>query len=354
MKSRAVTRTSRYWVYSGLLLILVQILACSLHNAHHPIPAIYYWKTQFKPEAYELGRWQEASIKIVYLHCFDIIRDPESSQLIPGVIIRDAPPTDQGLRFIPVIFITQDAIRQLPDKEIEPLAEKISGLVQQLFPNAADPNEVQIDCDWTTLSRDTYFHLLKALHRQAFFQHKQLSCTIRFHQIKFRLSAGIPPVDRAVLMCYNMGDLREVGAHNSILDLPLAQNYLQHLDHYPLKLDIALPLFSWTLQFRDNHFMGILRDVQPEGIDSTNANFISQGQHQYRCLKDTFLKGNSIKSGDVLRTESPSEKDLLSISAFCSQRMDNDSLRVIFFHSDSLTLYKHPKHEIQAILDAFQ
>ena len=290
----------------------------------------------------------------MYLHCFDIIRDPNNGYLVPGVIIHDVPQTGKGLRFIPVIFITQDAILQLPPKEIEPLAENISGPLQQLFPNNTDPEELQIDCDWTTRSRDTYFRLLNALRRQPFCHHKLLSCTIRFHQIKFRLSAGIPPVDRAVLMCYNMGDLREAGAHNSILDLPVAMNYLQHLEHYPLKLDIALPLFSWTLQYRDNHFIGILRDVTSDLIASNHVIFQSLGQNRYHCLKDTVWQGYSLKSGDLLRAESPDAEDLLKISAYSAQKIDNDSIRVIFFHSDSLTLYKHPKHEIQEILDAFQ
>ena len=66
-----------------------------------------------------------------------------------------------------------------------------------------------------------------------------LSATIRLHQLKFIGESGIPPVDKGLLMCYNMGDLHRLRISNSILETAELKKYIKQLSVYPLKLDVA-------------------------------------------------------------------------------------------------------------------
>ena len=80
-----------------------------------------------------------------------------------------------------------------------------------------------------------------------------LSATIRLHQVKYYKQAGIPPVDRGMLMFYNMGKLNALTAENSIYNSNDAAGYIETVDDYPLKLDLALPAFSWAVHFRNSY-----------------------------------------------------------------------------------------------------
>ena len=175
----------------------------------------------------------------------------------------------------------------------------------------------------------------------------------RMHQVKYRLRTGIPPVDMGLLMCYNMGDLKRPGAHNSILDPRLAKDYLGELKLYPLALDVALPLFSWCLQFRAERLVGILRNIAPEQIEHS-ALFQQAGKKLFQCTADSVWMGYSFRSGDVVRIEQPGRDDIREMAAYTARNIKNDSLRIVLFHSDSLTLSKYPDHEINAVFDAYR
>jgi hypothetical protein len=250
------------------------------------------------------------------------------------------------------VYITQDALNATPDRAIPDLAANIDKLLQSLWTGLPAPEEVQVDCDWTASNRDRYFSLLRVLRAQSFFRGARLSCTIRLHQIKFQSRSGIPPVDRGLLMCYNMGSISKPGAHNSILNPALAEDYLHHLGDYPLRLDVALPLFDWCLLFRDGQLKGILRDVSPEQIAASPL-FRNTGRNLYTSVADQVHAGVDIQAGDVVRIERSEQEAILEMARFASRHIRSDSLRVLLFHCDSLTLSKHPHDELEAIYGAF-
>ena len=45
-----------------------------------------------------------------------------------------------------------------------------------------------------------------------------MSATIRLHQVKYRADTGVPPVDRGMLMAYNLLPPDQAGERSSILD----------------------------------------------------------------------------------------------------------------------------------------
>jgi len=54
----------------------------------------------------------------------------------------------------------------------------------------------------------------------------------------------VPPVDKGLLMFYNMGKISpDLNARNSIYNRADAEAYLESLPNYRLSLDVALPVF---------------------------------------------------------------------------------------------------------------
>jgi hypothetical protein len=65
--------------------------------------------------------------------------------------------------------------------------------------------------------------------------------------VKYRERTGVPPVDRGMLMFYNMGRFSADPEARAIFDLESARRYLARISSYPLPLDLALPMWSWTV-----------------------------------------------------------------------------------------------------------
>lgn len=332
-----------------LIPILCSLLLFSCGNKRrHVSRGFYYWKTSFELSPYESSRLKSLGASRLYLRSFDV--DMIGSSPTPVGVIRKLEGR-AGIQIVPVVFITQDAVLPLA-REAEVYGARISTLLQSLFAALPSPDEVQIDCDWTAGNKEAYFRLLSALRKQPFFQNKKLSCTIRLHQLKYRLQSGIPPVDRGLLMCYNMGNLRAPGPGNSILDEKLARQYLRDGGTYPLQLDVALPLFRWSLLFRDGKLKGILRDITPEEV-ATASHFKAESSSVYTATADTVWKGYSFRRGDVVRTESVSPDALMSLAELTARQVKTDSLRVLLFHADSLTLAKYSNDDLEAVYRSF-
>lgn len=328
------------------------LAACRPSAPHLVVPGIYYWKTSYQPTKYERQKWDSCGIKRLYLHCFDVAWDKGQQKPIPVGILRNIKQERQAI--IPVIFITQEVIRNLKPATTSGLATNINKLLEEQFQGLSLAAEVQMDCDWTENSREAYFSLLRQLRQQSFFRYKILSATIRMHQLKYRLRSGIPPVDKGLLMCYNMGDLKNPNTTNSIIDPPVAKRYLKDLKSYPLQLDIALPIFSWVLQFRQGQFLGILRGMAPQDIHTVAPLFKQQKESLYAVNRDTVFMGYDLRQGDALRTEQSHLESVERVAQFVAKNLDQDSLSVVLFSSDSLSLSNYSAHALQALFNSFR
>ena len=120
------------------------------------------------------------------------------------------------------------------------LAEKLVRRIQQMNEtnDIHGVREIQIDCDYTAKSRQTFYEFLKEVREK---WKGKLSATIRLHQLQM----APPPVDYGVLMVYNTGDPQRFMERNPILDLRDVKPYLRWLDDYALPLAAAYPVFSW-------------------------------------------------------------------------------------------------------------
>ena len=207
--------------------------------------SVYYWRTDLRLDSTERAFLKQYNIKKVYCRYFDVVMGDSSISPRPNATISFSDSLPDGIEIIPTIYITEDCMHK-PHKD---LAEKVVMRIRQMNEtnNINNVHEIQIDCDYTSKSRATYYQFLETIKSQLSTIHYQLSTTIRLHQ----LSMPAPPVDYGALMVYNTGDPRKWQERNPILDYRDVYPYLKHLDQYALPLAVAYPVYQW-IRYIDN------------------------------------------------------------------------------------------------------
>lgn len=289
-------------------------------------------------------------VKNIYLKFFDVDWDPSSGSAIPVAKLQvEDKLLLSAYHIVPTVFITNAAIQQIDSSQAILLAEKIYGLVKGIC-IANDINksdEIQLDCDWTASTRKQYFSLLQKIKHLS---NTNISATIRLHQIKFLSKSGVPPVDRGMLMCYNMGNLKNPDTKNSIIETGELLKYVSSLSTYPLPLDIALPLFDWKVLFRNKTYKGLVENI-PGDVFTTS--FTRINEERIEILKDTLIAGYELKKGDLLRTEESNIAEVTATANEINRRLKNSQVNVALYHLDSVTLNKFNTNELESIFGIF-
>lgn len=343
---------ARITTIPGFLLLCLFLLAGCKQQHKQVEPAFYYWKTRFRTNAYEQQLLKATGARTLYLRLFDVGWQDKEQKAAPVGVLQSDTITDTSLKYIPVIYLTQPCLVRLKEEDLPGLAANIDTLAGQLCRRyGLDPTELQIDCDWTRNTSNLYFALLQQLKQRPFFKGRLLSCTIRLHQVKYIASSGIPPVDKGLLMVYNMGNLTRYGGHNSILEPDEAKQYLKRLNAYPLPLDVALPLYHWAALFEQKRFKGILYNLGREQFAKDDLDHLEG--HLYRIKKSSTTGGYRLEAGQEIRFEQPEQEDLEEMAAYTGSRIRDSSFRVAFFHLDSLSLQPYRAQDLQTILNTF-
>jgi hypothetical protein len=307
-----------------------------------------------KPEILNLPSTTGNLFSTIYIKFFDVDWDEVTRNPVPVAKLQASRDELQGgITIIPVVFITNECIQRTDTSQVKKLAENIYSLILQIKQSIGvdSISEIQIDCDWTEATKDKYFLLLNNLKPQTTNLPTgqagyKLSATIRLHQIKFLSKTGVPPVDRGLLMCYNMGNLKNPTTNNSILETEELKKYTGNLSRYPLPLDVAFPLFNWKVLYRNNIYSGLIQGLPDEAFSSS---FCSKTGNRYQVLKDTLLQGYNLKKGDILRDEQSNIKEVLAAAGEISRHLKNTALRVSLYHLDSVILSKYSTHELESI-----
>ena len=269
-------------IFVTVLLLTISVIFILKKENRNFNFSYYFWENNYNLE-------QDTNDKL-YIKVLDI-KYSNKLEIIETNFIKSAPKD-----FIPVVFITNKTLQNLDYKVI---SDQIINLVKKF-----NFNEIQIDCDWSDSTKNNYFLLLKELKNNL---NKNISATIRLHQIKYFNKTGVPPVDYGVLMYYNMSSLGDFNTKNYILDNIEAKKYHYNFENYPLKLKLALPLYSQAVQFRDKKAINLFENV--EQIDF-NEEFEKLDENKYKVLKSHYFKGKYIYEGDILRFENVNEKEL--------------------------------------------
>lgn len=280
----------RAWQLIGAVLFA----ACS-RPPTAPDRAFYAWRTRFALTEKETAALTRLHVTRLYLRAFDVAWRGDAAVPVARVVL-DAP-VPGGVQLVPVVFLTNETMLHEPQPAA--LAAKVWREVQSL---GLRFDELQLDCDWTTKSRATYFAFLEALGRLASEQRVRLSATIRLHQVKYARRTGVPPVERGVLMFYNVGALEAGAPRPSIFNAEDASKYVATLDDYPLPLDAALPIFSWAVHERGDRVVGLVEKPDLAAL-AAEPGLAADGEERFRVKSDLLFAGEHLAAGDTLRLE---------------------------------------------------
>jgi hypothetical protein len=329
------TTRCRFKLPSGLCLIcitgLLVTLSCQTPDSKQLTPAFYSWQTTYNPSDTERRLLDQLQIRKLYLRYFDVDWDPATQSAVPKAVVRFAQ-KPIGLTIVPVVFITNQTLLRSDASAIPGLAENLLRKINQISrQNGIRSPEIQLDCDWSAGSRERYFHLLRELKNRF---KGPVSATIRLHQIKYPEQTGLPPVDRGMLMFYNMADWKRAETRNSIYDLDVARRYTDFLEHYPLPLDVVLPLFRWTVVYRNNRFLSLLNNLDSNML--ATCSFLKPAtENRFVAIRDTTALGFSIRRGDVFRAEACRNDDLTAGKHLLLSKIQNQKLTFALYHLDS-------------------
>jgi hypothetical protein len=334
--------------------IVLLFTACSQEKPTI-VRGFYYWKNT----EYQLSEADEAQLKSLktqklYVKFFEVA---------PDEVFGTAPTAKSSLRFnnyaysdddslrsvmtildiVPTVFIRNEALKTISKPELDSLAGNMVFLIDKYYSErfkyqAKSYTEIQLDCDWTPSTKGNYFHLLKAIKQRS---KKVLSCTLRLYPYKYSKVMGVPPVDKATLMCYNLIHPLAFENRNSILENEELEDYLAGVKDYPLHLDIALPVFSWIHVYQNKQFIGII-DRTDEELKNVTKKIRPMW---YEVTQDFSTDEFYLKEGDLLKYEEVSPETIRKTIALLKEHLDPDGRTTIsLFHLDGEQL-THMSHE---------
>ncbi|PIF43321.1 hypothetical protein CLU96_0226 [Chryseobacterium sp. 52] len=310
-----------------LLFILILFASCS-SKENHPY-TFYYWKTHLKLDQEEKKVLDQASVPYLYTRFFDI--DKTGGKFLPvGTITKDNSfKTDKQI--VPTVFITNQSMFCISAEEIRFLAKSIHELVQKKAKeyHLKINNEIQIDCDWTAGTRDDYFKFLKELKK---ISGKEITCTLRLHQVKDKNQTGIPPVEKVYLMCYSTSSPLENSNKNSILDVTTLKSYLSKLEDYPIKkIEVALPIYSWGIVTNHLEKHKLINALSKKDLE--NSGFKKISDHEVEIIKDGFYFGSFLSKGFRIKVEEISNEQLKDVIHFLEKKIPH--FNIIYYQLDS-------------------
>lgn len=296
---------------------------------------VYYWKTVLSLDSIERDYIRRNDIDRAYVRFFDVVEDnsPLSSEaVIPNATLQ-VKDTLKVRKIIPAIYITDGAIKRMKGSErlwAEKIVERVNNMCS--YNDFEKPEEIQLDCDWTGSTESIYFNLCSAV--KEFWSERRespvVSSTIRLHQ----LPHTPPPVDYGVLMLYNTGSFKNPKTTNSIISVDDIKPYLIYLPDYQLHLDFAYPSYTWNLVFRDNEFLGILRDEVP------TADVRQISGNRYLVLRDTIIGNTALHKNDIIRCESSSPETVAEVKSMVEKTLGDRPHTDILYHLDSKNITK--------------
>jgi hypothetical protein len=278
--------------------------------------AFYYWRTVFRLSAAERAALRDLAVSRLYVRVFDVVWQggqavnvgelrASAAAGVPGAeddatAATAAAGVPADLEIVPVVFVREAVLRHTLLTEVPALAARLGRDVQaRLAALGVSAHELQLDCDWTDSSQAAFFALLRELRRQTGLR---LSATLRLHQIKYRERTGVPPVERGMLMFYNMGRFSADPDERAIFDAASASRYLSRVAEYPLPLDVALPIWSWTLHLRGDRVLDVLQSTDPAEL-ATEPALERVADERYRARATGFFRGALLRQGDELKAE---------------------------------------------------
>lgn len=319
-----------------IALFFTLLLVGCTNNSKHEI-SFYYWKQDFSLSQSQESILEFNKVKKLYVKFFDVTWNSREKKAIPISKIDFKKPSGK-CKIVPCIFIENHVFKQDQSPEI---ASKVYELIRKIAKtNKFTIQEIQIDCDWTDATQKAYFSFLTQLKKIS--QNKQIiTSTLRLHQFKYPKKTGVPPVEKAVLMCYNMGKIDNQKTANSIISEAELKKYIFESDPYLLPLDLALPSYHWGLIYRLGKLTLIVNDIDRNSLKSFA--FSKLGENKFRADSNFYYDNTYFCKNDILRIEESGPSTLLKCAEILgkSNHQFND---IIFYHISSNSISNYEKN----------
>jgi hypothetical protein len=333
--------------FTSIFILFILISCTSENQTESEISrGFYHWKSKFELSNEQLVFLRNIDAEVLYLKYFDVVsRNNDYRPEAELDYITDL--SDIPVPIVPTVYITTEVFYQIELVDIPKMAERVAANIGYVHPYGKEILEIQFDCDWTAEIKDKYFYFLEEFRN--YYPEVILSATIRLYQYKYPELAGVPPIDKGMLMYYNMGDLTDYTETNSILNNEIGEQYLG-FSEYPLPLDVALPNFKWSLLFREGEFQQICPDFTKKDLKNT-ALFASKRENWYVFKKDTVINNTYFRFGDELRYEYCSEEDLFVAANLLKKELLNENTKVIIYDLQTYTPNDYEK--LDAVFSTF-
>ncbi|RAJ79199.1 hypothetical protein CLV59_106260 [Chitinophaga dinghuensis] len=334
----------------SLLLLFISISALSCKRSQHSSRAFYFWKSTCNEE--EHSAMYNYKPDHIYLHYFDVVWDERRQMPIPV-----SGPDKSGYWYWnrltsvkPVIYIENRVFEKLSADSCAVFARKVGGKIRTLTRQLSikgNISEIQFDCDWTLRTKEKYFAFIRAFRANE--NYSVLSATIRLYPYKYAQKMGVPPVDRGMLMCYNINSISKQEVDNSIVTKEELQKYITGKIVYPLPLDLAFPVFGWYAWFRNNDFQQIV--YEDARLTEDTSVFHPAQANNFISKTDTVIDNHYIREGDVLRREYVEPAALQEIISYVTNKIPRHGA-IAFYHWDMDNSKKYA-HLIQETFDHY-
>lgn len=335
-----------------LLFFLVFSFTVGCKKPNEVTKSFYYWKTSFNLSTPEEKLLSDLAVKKLYVHYFDVnfIAEKEASFPVGKIIFEKQ--VSQESEIVPVVYIVNDVFVKTHESNIDSLAQNVMKLIGAINEsNKIVTKEIQFDCDWTDATQEKYFKFLNEV-KQLTVKSIRISATIRLHQIKYKRRTGIPPVDRGMLMFYNMGHLNPYGPQNSIYDESIAKSYVSHISTYPLPLDYALPVFTWAIWSRNGKILGLINSVSEKELIQ-NSRFEKVSEHLFKVSEGTFYRGRYFFKGDNIFVEEITPELTDKAIYQLLPEINSSKFTVAFYHLDSTLFKNYDQQKIETLFSRF-
>lgn len=317
------------------IIILFLLIGCKTDVKKSAID-FYYWRSNYSINQEEKEVVDSLKSESVYVRFFDV--DKKAGKISPVGVIQNFNAEQLKVRYIPTVFITNRTFINTTPDQVKVLAKDVFNFLKETAQrgklNSFD--EIQIDCDWTKSTRETYFSFLSELKH---ISGKKLSATLRLHQVKYKEREGVPPLDKMVLMCYATENPTDQSEKNSILDLTIAKDYLQNLEDYPIQLDVALPIYSWAILTNHLGNVKLINSFSENDLKGKPVKEIREGV--YEVQDDFFVENFYVSKGFRIKIENVSSELLIDTKRFIDQKLPYN-YHVIYYHLDSKFLKTIP------------
>lgn len=326
-------------------IIFLMMLSCN-SNIEKPATSFYHWKSYYEISNTENEYLEKLKVQKLYLRYFDVDFVNGQVEPIGKIVVKNDFKYQHEI--IPTIFITNKTFKNIGNKKIDDLIVKIIQLINNTHQKITEKTiqEVQFDCDWTNSTREKYFLFLQKIKEKS---NWNISATIRLHQVKYKGKTGVPPVDKFVLMCYNTGEVKNIAESNSILNPKIVEQYTTGMSDYPERLEVALPLFSWGVLFRERQLIKLIRNIDTFTFED-NKKYKLEG-NSVRILESTYLNGYYLYEGDEIRLETVTRETLESTSKILREHLKPKE--IIYYHLDQSIIKKTDNETLESINDLF-